>query len=152
MVIGQQSQSLGPYSQNITGSWDHPIPLAKLTLVLGLGEVHMSLLRVMLQAQILAEAGNRPPAKGKVTEAVQWAVSILGEDQLLFKATADVFGCIPECRKSSLGLDSTDLTEFKGSDMESDVLSAGDLGQYTDQSDMENSYTSATEVDMETDA
>ena len=64
----------------------------------------MSLLRVMLQAQILAEAGNRPPGKGKVAEAVQWAVSILGEDQLLFKATAAVFGCIAECRESSPGL------------------------------------------------
>ena len=106
----------------------------------------------MLQAQILAEAGDRPPGKGKVTEAVQWAVSILGEDQLPFKATSAVFGCIPECRETSLGLDSMSLTEFEGSAMESDVLLAGDLGQDTDWSDIENSYTLATEVDMETDA
>ena len=106
----------------------------------------MSLLRVMLQAQILAEAGDRPPG--------QWAVSILGEDQLPFKATAAVFGCIPECRETSPGLDldSLGLTELEGSAMESDVLSAGDLGWDTDQLDMENSYTSATEVDMEMDA
>ena len=97
-------------------------PLAKLTLILGLDEVYMSLLRVMLQAQILAEAGNRPPGKGKVAEAVQWAVSILGEDQLPFKTTAAVFGCIPECRETSPGLDSMGLTEFEGSAMESDVL------------------------------
>ena len=101
----------------------------------------------MLQAQILAEAGNRPPGKGKVTETV----SILGEDQLPFKATAAVFGCIPECRESSPGLDSTGLTEFEESVMESDIFSAGNLGQDTNQSDMENSYTSGTEVDMEMD-
>ena len=108
-------------------------PLAKLTLVLGLDKVYISLLRVMLQTQILAEAGDRPPGKGKVTEAVQWAVSILGEDQLPFKATAAVFGCIPECRESSLGLDSMDLTEFEVSAMESDVLSPGYLRWDTDQ-------------------
>ena len=86
----------------------------------------------MLQAQLLAEACDRLPGKGKVAEAVQWAVSILGEDQLPFKATAAVLGCIPECRESSPGLDSTGLTEFKGSAMESDVLSAGNLGWDTD--------------------
>ena len=36
--------------------------------------------------------------------------------------------------------------------MESDVLSARDLGQDTDQSDTETSYVLATEVDLETDA
>ena len=62
-----------------------------------------------------------------------------------------MFGCIPECRESSLGLDSVGLTEFEGLAMESDVLSAGDLGQDTDKSDTENPYTSATEADVETD-
>ena len=76
----------------------------------------------------------------------------MGEDQLPFKATTAVFGCIPECRKSSLGLDSMGLTEFEGLAMESDVLSAGDLWWDTDWSDTENSYTSATEADMEMDA
>ena len=112
----------------------------------------MSLLRVMIQAQILAEAGDRPPGKGKVVGAVQWVMSNLGKDQLLFKATAAVFGCIPDCRESSLGLDLTALTEFQGSAMESDVLSVGDLGQDTNHSDTETSYVSATEADMETDA
>ena len=63
-----------------------------------------------------------------------------------------MFGCIPDYRGPLPGLDSTILTEFEGSAMESDVLSAGDLGQDTDQSDTETSYVSATEVDMETDA
>ena len=106
-------------------------PLAKLTLVLGLDEIYMSLLRVVLQVQILATASDRPPGKGKVVEAVQWAMSTLGEDQLLFKATAAVFSCIP-ARESSPGLDSTAVTKFKGSAMESDVLSAGDLQQKID--------------------
>ena len=81
----------------------------------------------MIQAQILAEAGNQPPGKGKVVGAVQWAMSTQREDQLPFKAMAAMFGCIPDCRESSPGLDSTVLTEFDGSAMESDVLSAGDL-------------------------
>ena len=105
----------------------------------------------MIQAQILAEAGDRPPGKGKVTEVVQWAMSTLGEDQLPFKTTAAVFGCIPDCREPSPGLDLTALTEFEGSAMELDVLSAGDLRQDTNHSDMENSYVSATEADMEMD-
>ena len=82
----------------------------------------------MIQAQILAEAGNKPPGKGKVVGAVEWAMSTLGEDQLPFKATAAMFGCIPDYREPSPGLDSNLPTEFKGSAMESDVLSAGDLG------------------------
>ena len=106
----------------------------------------------MIQAQILAEAGNKPPGKGKVVGAVKWAMSTLGEDQLLFKSTAVVFGCIPDYREPSPGLDLTVLTEFEGSAMESDVLLAGDLGQDTDQSDTEISYMSATEADIETDA
>ena len=104
----------------------------------------------MIQAQILAEASDRPPGKGKVVEAVQWEMSNLGKDQLPFKATAAVFGCIL-VRESSPGLDSTALTEFEGSAMESDVLSAGNLQQDTNHSDTENSYMSATEADMETD-
>ena len=127
-------------------------PLAKLTLVLGLDGALMSLLQVMIQAQILAEAGNKPPGKGKVAGAVEWAMSTLGEDQLPFKATAAVFGCISDYRETSPGLDSTVPTEFEGSAMESDVLLVGDLGQDTDQSDTEISYVSATDVDMETDA
>ena len=74
-------------------------------MVLGLDEIYMSLLRVVIQAQILAEAGDKPLGKGKVAGAVQWAMSTLGEDQLPFKATAAMFGCIPDCRESSLGLD-----------------------------------------------
>ena len=50
----------------------------------------------MIQAQILAEAGNKPPGEGKVVGAVKWAMSTLGEDQLLFMATAAMFGCIPD--------------------------------------------------------
>ena len=73
----------------------------------------------------------------------------MGENELLFKATAAVFSCIP-VRESSPGLDSTALTEFEGSVMESDVLSTGDLKQETEHSD--DSYTSATEADVETDA
>ena len=105
----------------------------------------------MIQAQILAEVGNKPPGKGKVAGAVKRVMSTLGEDQLPFKATAAMFGCLPDYREPSPGLDLTVLTEFEGSAMESDVLSAGDLGQDTHQSDTEISYVSATEVDMETD-
>ena len=43
--------------------------------------------------------------KGKAVGAVQWAKSTQGEDHLPFKAMAGVFGCIPDCRESSLGLD-----------------------------------------------
>ena len=111
----------------------------------------MSLLQVMIQAQILAEAGNKPPAKGKVVGAVKWVMSTLGEDQLPFKATAAMFGCIPDYREPSPGLDLTIPTEFEGSAMESDVLLPGDLGQDTDQSDTETSDMLATEADMETD-
>ena len=111
----------------------------------------MSLLQVVIQAQILAETGGKPPGKGKVVRAVQWAMSTLGEDQLSFKATAAMFGCIPDYREPSPGLDSTILTEFEGSVMESDVLLAGDLGQDTNWSDTETSYVLATETDMETD-
>ena len=80
-----------------------------------------------MQAQILDEAGDKPQGEGKVVGAVQWVMSTLGEDQLPFKATAAMFGCIPDYREPSPGLDSTVLTEFEGSAMESDVLSAGDL-------------------------
>ena len=62
-----------------------------------------------------------------------------------------MFGCIPDCRESSLGLELTVFTEFEGSAMELDMLSADDLGQDTDRSDTEPSYVLATEVDMETD-
>ena len=79
-------------------------------------------------------------------------MSTLGEDQLLFKATTAMFGCIPDCRESSPGLDLTVLNEFKGSAMELDVLLAGDLEQDPDHSDTETSYVSATVPDMETDA
>ena len=78
----------------------------------------------MIWAQILAEVGNKPPGKGKVVGAVKWAMCTLGEDQLSFKATAAMFGCIPDYKEPSPGLDSTIPTEFKGSAMESDVLSA----------------------------
>ena len=78
-------------------------------------------------------------------------MSTLGEDQLPFEATAAMFACISDYREPSPGLDSTILTGFEGSAMESDVLSAGDLGQDTDQSDTETSYVLAAEVDMETD-
>ena len=105
-----------------------------------------------MQAQILAEAGDKPSGKEKVAGAVQWVMSTLGEDQLPFKATEAMFGCIPDYREPSAGLDLTVLTKFKGSAVESDVLLAGDLGQDTNQSDPETSYMSATEVDMETDA
>ena len=81
---------------------------------------------MVIQAQILAEVGNQPPGKGKVAGAVQWAMSTLGEDQLLFKATAAMFGCIPDCRELSPGLDWIVLTEFDGSAMELDVFSIGD--------------------------
>ena len=50
----------------------------------------------------------------------------MGDDQLPFKATAAVFGCIPDCREPSPGLDLTALTEFERSAMEFDVLSTGD--------------------------
>ena len=112
----------------------------------------MSLLQVVIQAQILAEAGDKPPGKGKVAGAVQWVMSTLGEDQLPFKATAAVLGCIPDYREPSPGLDSTVLTQFEESAMESNVLSAGDLEQDIDRSDTETSYMSATETNMETDA
>ena len=106
----------------------------------------------MIQAQILAEAGDQPPGKEKVVGAVQWAMSTPGEDQLPFTAMASVFGCIPDCRESSPELDSTVLTEFDGSAMELDVLLAGDLEQDPNHSDMETSYVLAIEADMETDA
>ena len=93
----------------------------------------------MIQAQILAEAGDKPSGKGKVVGAVQWAMSTLGEDQMPFEARAAVFGCIPDYRELSPGLDLTILTEFKGSAMESDVLSAGDLGQDSNWSDTKTS-------------
>ena len=116
--------------------------LSKLTLVLGIDQVYMSLLRIVLQAQILATTSEKPPGKGKVAEAVQWAISAMGENKLPFKATAAVFGCI-SVRESSPGLDSTILMEFEGSAMESDVLSSSDLQQETEHSD--DSYTSATQ-------
>ena len=118
-------------------------------MVLGLDEIDMSLLQVVIQAQILAEAGNQPPGRGKVWGEVQRTMSTLGEDQLLFKAMAAMFGCIPDCRESSPGLDSMILTEFDGSAMESDVLL---VEQDPDPSDMETLFVSATEVDMETEA
>ena len=106
----------------------------------------------MILAQILVEAGDKSLGEGKVSGAVQWVMSTLGEDQLSFKAIAAVFGCIPDYREPSPGLDLPVLTELKGSAMESDVLSVGDLGRNTDQSDTETLYMSTTEMDMETDA
>ena len=103
-------------------------PLAKLTMVLELEEVHVFLLRMMLQVQILAKVSAKPPGVGKLAGAVQWAVSTLGEDQLPFKVTVAIFCCVPEPAEFSPGLESSVLTEFKGSAMESDVPSAGDLG------------------------
>ena len=44
----------------------------------------MSLLQVVIQAQILAEASDKPPGKGKVAGAVQWAMSTLGEDSCVW--------------------------------------------------------------------
>ena len=75
----------------------------------------------------------------------------LGEDHLPFKATAAIFGCIPDYREPSPGLDLTVLTKFEESAMESDILLAGDLGQDIDQSDADTSYILTTEVDLEMD-
>ena len=88
-------------------------------MVWGLNEVHVSLLRMMLQVQILAQASVKPPGAGKLAVAVQWAVSTLGEEQLPFKATTAVFSCIMEPAELSSGLDSSVLMEFEGSAMES---------------------------------
>ena len=85
-------------------------PLAKLTMVLGLDEVHTSLLRMMLQVQILAKGSVKPPGVGKLAGAIQWAVSTLGEDQLPFKATTAVFSCVPEPAEFSPGLNSSVLS------------------------------------------
>ena len=126
-------------------------PLAKLTMVLELNEVYVSLLRMMLQVQILAKASVKPLGVGKLNGAIQWAVSILGEDQLLFKVTIAIFSCVQEPAEFSPGLDSSVLTEFEGYAMELDVFSAGDLGQETE-TDTEASYVSATKADMEMDA
>ena len=122
--------------------------LAKLAMVLELDEVHVSLLRMMLQVQILAKVSAKPLGVGKLAGAVQWAVSTLGEDQLPFKVTMTIFSCVPEPAEFSPGLDSSVLTEFEGSAMESDVFSAGNLGQETE-TDTEASYVSTTEADME---
>ena len=119
-------------------------------MVLELDEVHISLLRMMLQVQILAKVSAKPPGVGRLAGAIQWAVSTLGEDQLPFKVTVSVFSCVLEPAKFSSELDSSVLTEFKGSTMESDVLSAGDLGQETE-IDTKASYVSVTEADMEMD-
>ena len=119
-------------------------------MVLELDEVHVFLLRMMLQVQILAKVSGKPPGVGKLAGAIQWAVSTLGEDQLPFKATTAIFSCVPEPAEFSPGLDSSVLTEFEGSAMESDVLSAGDLGQETE-TDTEASYVSVTEANIETD-
>ena len=81
-------------------------PLGKLTMVLGLNEVHVSLLRMMLQVQILAKANAKPLGVGKLAGAVQWTVSTLGEDQLPFKVTVAIFSCVPEPAEFSPGLDS----------------------------------------------
>ena len=119
-------------------------------MVLELDEVHISLLRMMLQVQILAKLSVKPPGVGKLAGAIQWAVSTLGEDQLPFKVIVAIFSCVPEPAEFSPGLDSSVLTEFKGFAMESDVLSAGNLGQETE-TDTEASYVSVTEADMEMD-
>ena len=74
-----------------------------------------------------------------------------GGDHLPFKVTVAVFSFVLEPTEFSPKLDSSVLTEFKGSAVELDVLSAGNLGQET-KTDTEASYVSATEADMETDA
>ena len=66
-------------------------------------------------------------------------MSILGEDQLPFKVTVAIFSCVLEPAEFSPGLDSSVLTEFKGSAMELDVLLAGNLGKETE-IDTEPSY------------
>ena len=120
-------------------------------MVLELDEVHVSLLRMMLQVQILAKVSAKPLGVGKLAAAIQWAVSTLGEDQLPFKVTIAIISCVPEPAEVSPGLDFSVQTEFEGSAMELDVLSAGNLGQETE-TDTEASYVSVTEADMETDA
>ena len=82
----------------------------------------MSLLRMMLQVQILARVSVKPPGVGKLAGAIQWVVSILGEDQLPFKVTAAILSCVQEPAEPSPGLDSSVITEFKGSAMELDVF------------------------------
>ena len=73
-------------------------------------------------------------------------MSTLGEDRLPFKAMAAMFGCVPNYREPSPGVDLTIQTKFEGSAMESDVLSAGHLEQDTNQSNANMSYMLATEV------
>ena len=119
-------------------------------MVLELDEVHAPLLRMMLQVQILAKASAKPPGVGKLAAPIQWALNTLGEDQLPFKVTITIFSCVLEPAEFSPGLDSSVLTEFEGSAMELDVLSAGDLGQETE-TDTEASYVSVTDTNMKTD-
>ena len=85
-------------------------PLAKPTMVLELDEVHVSLLRMMLQVQILAKVSAKPLGVGKLAGAVQWAVGTLGEDQLPFKVTIAIFSCVPEPAEFSPWLDSSVLS------------------------------------------
>ena len=58
-------ESLQPEHYGLAGSAE---PLAKLTLIFGLDEVLISLLQVVIQAQILAEEGYKPPGKEKLWE------------------------------------------------------------------------------------
>ena len=51
-------------------------------MVLGLDRALMSLLQVVIQSWILAEAGDKPLGKRKVVAAVQLVMSTLEEDQL----------------------------------------------------------------------
>ena len=59
--------SLQPEQYRLQGS---SRPLAKLTLVLGLDEIYISLLRVVIQAQILAKAGNHLWEKEKLQGSI----------------------------------------------------------------------------------
>ena len=104
----------------------------------------------MLQVQILAKVSAKPPGVGKLAGAIQWSMRTLGKDHLPFKATVAIFSCVMNPTEFSPGLDSSVLTEFKGSAVELDVLSAADLGQETE-TDTEASYVSMTKAAMEMD-
>ena len=73
-------ESLQPECYGLEGSTR---PLAKLTLVLGLDGALMSLLQLVIQAQILAEAGNKPLGKRKGCRSSQ-----MGDKYLRGRSTA----------------------------------------------------------------
>ena len=60
---------IGPLQPEWYGLQGLSRPLAKLALVLGLDEIDMSLLQVVIQAQILAEAGDKLLGRGKIAGA-----------------------------------------------------------------------------------